>query len=412
MRRPHRLAPGLAAALAAVVLAAPLGRAAEDPLGTIVIPPGAPVTIGAWGDLSGSEAPFATEWMNAAETAIAERGGLLAGHPIELVRADGACTMFGGAQAAAALLADPGLAGLLGGHCSDETEGGIAALSAAGLSTLSPASTREALTAADRGPDLAGFLRTAVNDGVQGALVATFAARTLGRMTAATISDGSSYADGLVADFAAAYAAEGGEVVATARLERGGMDPTAALAKVAPAAPEVIYFAMLTDDGAALVRAAGDVAGLAGTALIGSDGVLTREFIAAAGPAALGVYISGPTSDAFADTYPKMRDTYAAAWGAEPTGPYHAQAWDAAGLLLDALGRATTEAADGSLTIGRGAVRDALFATRDVAGVTGTLTCSATGDCAAPIVAVTEVTADVVAGAWPPPIVLQEQRPA
>ncbi|MFO1540662.1 MAG: branched-chain amino acid ABC transporter substrate-binding protein [Chloroflexota bacterium] len=412
MRRPHRLAPSLTAALAAAVLVAPVGRAADDPLGTLVIAPGAPVTIGAWGDLSGSEAPFATEWMNAAETAIAERGGTLAGHPVRLVRADGACTTLGGAQAAATLLAEPGLAGLLGGHCSDETEGGVPPLSASGLSTISPASTRQALTAADRGPELAGFLRTAVSDGVQGALVAEFAARTLGRTTAATISDGSSYADGLVADFAAAFAAEGGEVVATARLERGGMDPAGALAAVAPAAPEVLYFATLTDDGAALVRSAGSVPGLAGTTLIGADGVLTREFVAAAGPAALGVYISGPTSDAFADTYPKMRDAYAAAWGAEPTGPYHAQAWDAAGLLLDALGSAAVEGADGSLAIGRGAVRDALFATRGVAGVTGTLTCTATGDCAAPIVAVTEVTQDVIAGAWPPPIVLQEQRPA
>ena len=40
--------------------------------------------------------------------------------------------------------------------------------------------------------------------------------------------------------------------------------------------------------------------------------------------------------------------------------------------------------ADGSLVIGRQALRDALYATKDFDGITGKLTCNENGDCADP----------------------------
>ena len=42
----------------------------------------------------------------------------------------------------------------------------------------------------------------------------------------------------------------------------------------------------------------------------------------------------------------------------------------------------------GTTYIGRKALRDALFATKNFAGLTGTLTCSPTGDCADPHIAI------------------------
>ena len=42
------------------------------------------------------------------------------------------------------------------------------------------------------------------------------------------------------------------------------------------------------------------------------------------------------------------------------------------------------------------ALRDAVFATKDYAGLTGTLSCTPTGDCGAPVIAVYQITqADV-----------------
>ncbi len=44
----------------------------------------------------------------------------------------------------------------------------------------------------------------------------------------------------------------------------------------------------------------------------------------------------------------------------------------------------------------KGALRDAIFATKDFQGLTGTLTCSPTGDCGAPVIAVYEITQENV----------------
>jgi branched-chain amino acid transport system substrate-binding protein len=55
-----------------------------------------------------------------------------------------------------------------------------------------------------------------------------------------------------------------------------------------------------------------------------------------------------------------------------------------------------SKAPDGTLYIGRQALRDALYATRGYKGLTGTLTCDAYGDCADPRIAVYQTTPDNV----------------
>ncbi len=51
-------------------------------------------------------------------------------------------------------------------------------------------------------------------------------------------------------------------------------------------------------------------------------------------------------------------------------------------MLLDAIERVAVQEGDGTLHIGRQALRDALYATVDFEGVTGRIRCDAFGDCA------------------------------
>ena len=165
-----------AAGLLALAAVAPVSaQAPDDPLGVVTIPPGEPVVIAGWGVISGADASLGTDWMNSMKVVADDRGGELLGHPLDLVFEDGLCTPEGGATAAQKLAADTTIVGLIGSACSDETVGGIAAITNAGLTTISPSNTRPALTAEDRGPEYAGYLRTAHNDLVQGAFVADFA---------------------------------------------------------------------------------------------------------------------------------------------------------------------------------------------------------------------------------------------
>ena len=85
-------------------------------------------------------------------------------------------------------------------------------------------------------------------------------------------------------------------------------------------------------------------------------------------------------------------------------------AYDATNILLEAVAAAAVEADDGTLLIGRGAIRDALAATEDYPGLTGNLTCldesPFAGDCATgtalAMFVITE--AEVYDDNWPPPM--------
>ena len=69
---------------------------------------------------------------------------------------------------------------------------------------------------------------------------------------------------------------------------------------------------------------------------------------------------------------------------AKPATEYYASAFDAAGILFAAIVKAAVPGKDGSLVIGRQALRDALAATADYPGLGGKLRCDGFGDCATP----------------------------
>ena len=63
----------------------------------------------------------------------------------------------------------------------------------------------------------------------------------------------------------------------------------------------------------------------------------------------------------------------------EPTSVFHAHAFDATGVLFDAIEQVAVENDDGSLSIPRTALRDAVFATSGYEGLTGIITCTEAG---------------------------------
>jgi len=71
--------------------------------------------------------------------------------------------------------------------------------------------------------------------------------------------------------------------------------------------------------------------------------------------------------------------------------PYHGHAYDAANLLLNAIKQVAVQDKEGNLYIGRQALRDALYATKDFRGITGSLTCDENGDCADPEIVINQV---------------------
>jgi branched-chain amino acid transport system substrate-binding protein len=392
-----------AAGLLAVAAVAPTAaQAPEDPLGVVTIPEGEPVVIAGWGVLSGADASLGQDWINSMLIAADDRDNQMKGHPIEIITEDALCTPEGGATAAQKLASNPTLVGLIGSACSDETVGGIATLTNAGLTTISPSNTRPALTAPDRGPEYAGYLRTAFNDAFQGAAVADFVFDEMGLTKAATIHDGSAYAEALVGVFAEEFAAKGGEIVAQEAVQKGQTDMKPVLTAVAASGPEAIYYPIFTAEGGFMTAQSKEVAGLENVALLGSDGMFSADMVKGAGSAALGLYLSSPNFSAFEEGYADLLAKYEAKFGIKPPQAFHAHGYDAANILLSAIEQVSVEGEDGTLYVPKGALRDAIYATQDFQGVTGTLSCNEFGDCGASNIAVYQLGQAEVDGSWPP----------
>jgi branched-chain amino acid transport system substrate-binding protein len=377
------------------------GEIPEDELGVVEIPEGEPLHIGFWGVTSGADAALGTDSQRGVEIAIDDIGGELLGHEIQLTSQDALCTPEGGATAAQALAADTTIVGLIGSTCSDETVGGIQTITDAGLTTISPSNTRPALTAEDRDETYAGYLRTAHNDEVQGRVVAEFAFDELGVATAATIHDGSAYAEALQQVFADEFAALGGEITAQEAVDRGQTDMSTVLSSIAADSPELLYFPIFTAEGGYIAEQVRDIPGLEDTVLVGSDGLFSGDFVAAGGPNTEGMFLSSPDFSAFGEAYGDLLAKYEEKYGEAPIQIFHAHAYDAANMLFQAIEEVAVEV-DGTLYVPKGALRDRLYATADFEGLTGTLTCSEFGDCSAPVIAMYEITARETGGEWPP----------
>src|SRR3970040_2262784 len=235
---------GALAAIAVIALSAcgtAGSTAPSDPLGVVTVPAGEKIHIAFWGVLSGADASLGQDALYGAQVAVDDKGGKLLDHDINLTTEDALCTVDGGAAAAAKMAADNTIVGLVGGSCSDEAVGGMQALTNAGLTTISPSQTRPALTTADRGPEYAGYLRTAHSDAFQGKAVAEYVFNELKLTKAATIHDGSAYAEALQQVFADEFTALGGEIVIQEAVSKGQTDMKPVLTKVAAASPEGIH---------------------------------------------------------------------------------------------------------------------------------------------------------------------------
>jgi branched-chain amino acid transport system substrate-binding protein len=103
------------------------------------------------------------------------------------------------------------------------------------------------------------------------------------------------------------------------------------------------------------------------------------------------MYLSGPDLGFGNEIYDTFLETYRTEYGGDPTAAFHAHAYDATMILLDAIEEVAQVADDGTLLIGRQALRDAVASTSGYQGITGTLTCDPNGDCADPKIAVNEV---------------------
>ncbi len=365
----------------------------KDPLGVVTVKKGQPIHIAYWMVVAGPDASLGEDTKRGVEIAIQDKGGKLMGFPIKLTGQDTGCGPEGGQAAATKIASDPSVVAAVGSNCSSAARPGVPILWKAGVSTVSPSNTAPYLTDPKRGPEYDGYLRTAHNDKVQGAVAAQFAIKKMGVKNAATIHDGSVYAEQLQAVFAEEFKKLGGTITAQEAVAPTDTDMRPVLTKIATGKPEFIYYPIFIAAAGHITRQVKEVSGLEKVYLMSADGSFSPDFYKAAGDTAIGMFHSSPDFSAFAAGYKGFLDKHQKKYGEKPIAPFHAHGYDAAMMIFAAIEKVAVKDGD-SLYIGRKALRDALYATKEMQGLTGKLSCNQYGDCADPRIAVYEQTAD------------------
>jgi branched-chain amino acid transport system substrate-binding protein len=385
------VAPTVAAAATAVTGAA-TGAMPEDPLGVVEIAPGDPLVLAYAMVTSGANASLGEDARRGVEIALDDVSNTILDTPIELIGEDTGCSAEGGQAAATKLASNTQIVAIVGTSCSSEARVMAPVIDQAGMVMVSPSNTAPDLTA--EGTHVQGYLRTAHNDEVQGRVAAEFAYNQLKVTKAATVHDGSPYAQGLATVFAENFRNLGGTITSEEAINVGDTDMGPLFSRLASAAdgpPELVYYPIFVAEGGFITRQIRDAEGLAEAKLMGSDGIFSPDFVTAAGDAVTGMYLTSPDFSAFTGGYAEFTEKYEAKFGQPPISAFHAHAYDATNIILAAIEKVAVKGEDGTLYIPRQALRDALYATSGFAGLTGTITCAPNGDCADPKIAAYEV---------------------
>jgi branched-chain amino acid transport system substrate-binding protein len=360
-----------------------------DEFGCVTVAAGEPIKVGTLLAITGENQSLGLDSQYGIELAVDywgdnafdETGGQILGHDIQLVHEDDGCSAEGGTAGAQRLVTDTQIVAVIGTTCSSAALGvADKLLGDQGIPLVSPSNTSPALT--NPGTHNPFYLRTAHNDTIQGAVVAQFAVEELGAASAATIHDGSPYAEGLANAFAASFEEAGGTITDQVSIQVGESDYSSILTDLATGGPELLYYPVFIAEGGLITQQAVENGSF--QYLAGSDGMFTNDWIAAAGAEnANGVYVSGPDLSRLAgdaDFYEnEFKTAYTERYGA-PANVFHAHAFDATNIVLTAIEDVAIEDGD-TLHIPRTALKDRLFATENFPGLTGTLSCNENGDC-------------------------------
>jgi branched-chain amino acid transport system substrate-binding protein len=387
---------------------APAAFECTDAIGCVDVAPGEPIHI-AWAlTVSGATATLGEDSKGAVEIAVDQRGGELLGHPIEVTGEDTLCNAEGGQAAGTKISADPSVIGVIGTNCSSEARAAMPLIAQAGMVMISPSNTNPDLTNPEHPDHHVGYFRTAHNDLFQGAVAAQFAYNELGLTSAATIHDGSPYAESLQQVFADEFVKLGGTITAQEAVNVGDTDMKPVLTSIATGAPQIIYFPIFEPEGDLVAAQSKEVPGLESTILMSADGMFADTFPEATGSAAVGMYLSGPYVSVENADYQAFLEAWSTLIGGVPPSGFHAHAYDATNILLNAIEQVAVVDADGTLHVGRQALRDAIFGLKDYPGLTGVLACDENGDCATgEALGVFLISQAEVDGAWPPPVFWQ-----
>jgi branched-chain amino acid transport system substrate-binding protein len=309
-----------------------------------------------------------------------------------------------------ALIADPQVLAVIGPFDSNVARAQIPIANRAHLAMVSPATSSRCLTKEPflpavlnpmrmaipckaaglpspgelRPTGINNYFRLSTTDDLQGPAAADYASKRLHLRRMAVISDGEAYGQALASGFRARFNKLGGSVVVHQDiLPPKTLDLTAFLQLAKNDGAQGVYFGGTSANGACAVRS--QMASVFGAAtagpMLGGDGIaLDPTCVRDAGASASGIYATVPAPDAEQiDSAQPIVAAFKKQFGRPGDyGPYTIAAYDATGVVYDAIDRAI-KAAGGNMPA-RDSIVAELAATTGYSGSTGRFGFDAAGD--------------------------------
>jgi branched-chain amino acid transport system substrate-binding protein len=318
------------------------------------------IVIGHFASMTGPQATFGISTDQAIRLAIKEKNakGGVKGRKIELVTIDDAGKQTEAATAVTRLINDHHAVAVLGEVASSLSLAGGPIAQKAHVPLISPSSTNPDVT------DVGDYIfRVCFLDDFQGWVDAKFAKENLKATKAAILYDqAQAYSSGLADYFDKAFKELGGTIVTKQAYTGGNLEISSQLQSIKGSGAEVVFLPGYYSDAGTIIRKAKE-AGITAK-FLGGDGWDSEELPKIAGDAINGNYFSNhyaPEEDR-----PEVKnfvEKYKQEYGKTPDG-LAALGYDAALVLFDAMERSPS--LDGK------ALRDAIAATKNFTGVTGT----------------------------------------
>lgn len=239
----------------------------------------------------------------------------------------------------------------------------------AGLTKALPGLTKEGEPGIYYPTGVRNYARVVAPDDVQGAVGARWA-KERGVKAVYILDDQQLYGKGIADVYESTAKGLGINVVGHEGIDVKASDYSGLATKIVNAKPDSVYFGGVTSSNPGLIWKALRSAGYKGE-LSGPDGMLTDDFVKAAGPDAEGTFLTfaGLPLDKLDETSPagkKWHQDYVAKYKQEP-GVYGAYGYEAALVVLKAIDTCVSKN-----TVTRKCVRDEVFGTKNFTGILGT----------------------------------------
>ena len=330
--------------------------------------------------LSGDLGVAGDEHIQTIQLALANRDNQILGHPITLQNEDDQCSPEGGANSALKIVADPQIIGIVGTLCTTAALEASGIMSKAGLVMISGTNNAASLTSV---ADAAGsnwhpgYFRTSENDAQRLEAMVAFLTQKLGVSKGAIVHI--SNQKEFVEQFEQTLTQFGGELVFDGSIDKEQTDIQPLLNTLINSKVEFILLSSAQVDSASVVKRIAETPELEGVFMLAAGPILTPEFLTNTGEAAEGIYFV-ETIFSEGDTVKALKAKYEIEYG-ELLFEFYDTAYDASNILFTAIETAAIQETDGTLHIGRQALREAMYNTTDLVGVTGNLNCDKFGDC-------------------------------